>query len=1262
LSENGSIESDLEHSLGELAADDGNGTVAFMETWADPTLSSANRSAVSSLAETIDASTPPKGRKQPGDVPEQTIEIPSRPEPGAPARRPASGPANPAPVETIEIPSQAEQTVQATVNIGVRKPPELTHDETAMFSTSSVSSPGQLPPAPDFLEESQALTLEEAARSSATTDFGAPGRPAPRKARRTPVAAVSLASFKGPREYEILGELGKGGMGVVYKARHRRLNRLVALKMIRGAYADDVQIARFKIEAEAVASLRHPNILQIYDIGESDGSPYVALELLEGGSLSDRLRGTALPPKQAAEWMVPLVLAMDAAHKAGIVHRDLKSANILFSADGIPKITDFGLAKRLETDEGQTHTGQIMGTPSYMAPEQARGDTKSAGPPADIYSLGAMLYEMLTGRPPFKGISAIETVKQVIEEEPVSPSRVQFRVPRDLETICMKCLQKEPRKRYATAKEMADDLKSYLAAEPIKARRTPLHERAFKWTRRHPATALASTLAVAGTVGLLAWGGWYWNHKRGLERNALQHLATVGEETGADLLHAQELLSKNELNDAKLVLTTRMTVLNRENKVAVSNHLERTQAMLADVDKALAAEEARLAEAEARAEVQKQHQRFLDLRKEALYRDTDVKSLFVSPSTGSAPPPTSGPTRQAAEKALAVYGRRDGDDWQLGDLPAALTAAEQAEVRDGFYELLLVLAGAVASEGAGQVDRSLSILESADRLRPEHSRAYFLTRAACLAARNDLDGKKKQITEAEKLEPKGAADYFLTGQQEYKDKRDADAIRHFDLALRDKPDHFWAKCLQAICYLRTLRPEAAKASLNSCVETDLDSAWLYLLRGFASGLIGNKYLALVKENRGREPGLRRSADAEFDEAEADYQVAMQKLEAKPDADLLYMLFANRGLIRFQRGRTDQAAADYQEAIRLKKDPYLAYADLAHVYEQQGKPDLAIDQFTKAIAIKPDWSPLYRGRAGVVCRRADSTRADREQALADLALAINYETPGNDIIVVDHTQRAKLFYADARYEDALKECELALRSLPEHVAATATADADALEMQVRTLLKLRRVDEAIRSCDQAIVKGKKSAVFYELRGHGHASHNDYPGAIRDYSQAIEHRPADPALLDDRGWAYLQFDSPKLALEDFEAAIKLDAKYANAYNGRGTAHAHIGNFRAAVADAQQALQLDKSNPRVIYNAARIYALAAPLAAAEPGANVRSARTLAAGYQDTALRLIKTALERDTPDHREFFWREIIQPDPALRAIRRRLKYEELVAPKK
>ena len=264
--------------------------------------------------------------------------------------------------------------------------------------------------------------------------------------------------------YDILQRLGEGGMGVVYKARHLGLNRLVALKMIRGgsqARAD--HFSRFRIEAEAVARLRHPNILQIYDIGEADGLPFVALELLDGGSLDERLAGTPQPGRPAAELMVTLARAVHVAHECGIVHRDLKPSNVLYTSDGVPKITDFGLAKRIDSDDGQTQSGQIMGSPSYMAPEQARGDSRDVGPAADVYSLGAILYEMLTGRPPFKGETPMETVRQVIDDDPVTPSRLVPRVAADLETICLKCLHKEPARRYESAQALADDLTRYLA-------------------------------------------------------------------------------------------------------------------------------------------------------------------------------------------------------------------------------------------------------------------------------------------------------------------------------------------------------------------------------------------------------------------------------------------------------------------------------------------------------------------------------------------------------------------------------------------------------------------------------------------------------------------------------------------------------------------------------------------------------------------------------------------------------------------------------
>ena len=304
--------------------------------------------------------------------------------------------------------------------------------------------------------------------------------------------------------FEIISELGRGGMGIVYKARHLRLKRLVALKVIRPDHDGSPEgLTRFEIEAEVVARLDHPNIVGIYEIGRAGGAPFVALELVEGGTLKDRLAGTPQPVRDAAALLSMLARAIHAAHLAGILHRDLKPSNVLFSREGVPKIADFGLAKRLDVEEGATLTGQVIGTPSYMAPEQAQGWTPELGHAVDIYSLGAILYEMLTGRPPIKGESQAETLRLVVEEDPVSPSSLRPKIPFDLETICLKCIARDPRQRYASALLLAEDLDRFLNDEPILARRTPLWERGKKLVQRHPVitTALA-TLLVATVVAI----------------------------------------------------------------------------------------------------------------------------------------------------------------------------------------------------------------------------------------------------------------------------------------------------------------------------------------------------------------------------------------------------------------------------------------------------------------------------------------------------------------------------------------------------------------------------------------------------------------------------------------------------------------------------------------------------------------------------------------------------------------------------------------
>jgi serine/threonine-protein kinase len=306
--------------------------------------------------------------------------------------------------------------------------------------------------------------------------------------------------------YDILGVLGQGGMGIVYKARQLNLKRTVALKtLLAGAHASPSLFARFRGEAEAVARLQHPNIVQIHEVGQHEGCPYFALEFVEGGSLAQRLRASPPPPRQAAQWLLSLARAVHYAHERGIIHRDLKPANVLVATDGSLKITDFGLAKQLSGSGDKTRTGEIFGTPSYMAPEQAGGATKSIGPAVDVYALGAVLYEMLTGRPPFLSDSAYETVNQVLTAEPVPPRRLQPGAPRDLETICLHCLNKEPRKRYATALALAEDLQRFLAGEPIRARPASAAERLLKWGRRRP--ALAALLVVSAVALLLVLGG-----------------------------------------------------------------------------------------------------------------------------------------------------------------------------------------------------------------------------------------------------------------------------------------------------------------------------------------------------------------------------------------------------------------------------------------------------------------------------------------------------------------------------------------------------------------------------------------------------------------------------------------------------------------------------------------------------------------------------------------------------------------------------------
>jgi hypothetical protein len=355
---------------------------------------------------------------------------------------------------------------------------------------------------------------------------------------RPPAAGVAASPAAATVEvpgYEVLAEVGRGGMGVVYKARQLRPDRIVALKMLlAGRQAGQQERTRFLHEAEAVARLQHPHIVALYEAGQHGDLPYFTLEFVAGGSLADVLRGKPLPPGDAARLVEQVARAANYAHERGVFHRDLKPGNILLqmadasvpletqppSEEGrilrlhsaTPKITDFGLARNMAGNPALTPTGAVLGTPSYMPPEQAQGVPQQVGAAADVYALGAILYECLTGRPPFQGPTPADTLLQVMQNEPAPPSVLQRGVPRDLETICLKCLRKEPHRRYASALGLAEDLRRFQAGEPIRARPVGRGERLAKWCRRHPGVAALSAAMVLLVLVAGSLVTWHWRH------------------------------------------------------------------------------------------------------------------------------------------------------------------------------------------------------------------------------------------------------------------------------------------------------------------------------------------------------------------------------------------------------------------------------------------------------------------------------------------------------------------------------------------------------------------------------------------------------------------------------------------------------------------------------------------------------------------------------------------------------------------------------
>jgi serine/threonine-protein kinase len=840
--------------------------------------------------------------------------------------------------------------------------------------------------------------------------------------------------------YEVQAVLGRGGVGVVYRARHLRLDRVVALKMLlAGASAAPHERERFQREAAAVASLRHPNIVQVYDVGEADGRLYFTMELIEGGSLAQKLAGTPQPARAAATLVATLAEAVQAAHNGGIVHRDLKPANVLIDAAGTPRITDFGIARRLDGEAGLTHTGTAVGTPSYMAPEQARGNPDAVGPAADIYALGAILYEMLTGRPPFRAATASETVLQVIDQEPAAPSRLNAKVPRDLETICLKCLHKEPRRRYPSAGALAEDLGRFLDGRPILARPMGLLERIWRWCRRNPReTALAGLVLL---VIFLVGGGAWWTDRQRTKRQteqALQEERTRRGVKGA-LEHAGTMRRQARWPEAKETLEQAALLLGDDGPEDLVQHLEQArrdlrmaetldgiaQAKATIIDGQFANSHASIAYAQAF------HDHGLALHENSVAElaqrigGSEIKRelvdalhdwIFAEPS-----PPLVG-------KLAAVASAADPGVWReqirhaaaerngvaLALLAEVAPRAEQSErlllamarrfsftdqdrlavifFGTGHFGFLVSCRGADSLLGAlARFWIGIDPLRRLRRLQQEHRDDFWInfTLATMLTARDPAEAIR-YYQAALAIRPRSAAALSNLGYALTSTGQIDEALDSFRQAIQMDPNNVLGRDNLGIVLALNGRTDEAIDQFQQVVRiAPRDArAWYNLgltleTKGRLNDAIKHFRQALKVDPR-FNPAQKKLLAALLDMGRKDEAIAhfRQVLRNDPGNAAAH---DHLGVALGSKGRLNEAIAHFRQALRIKPDDAETNHNLAVALWRKGRLDEALQHYRQAAALDPKHTGAQQGVRAVLILRG---RLDEARVAWQTALRVN----------------------------------------------------------------------------------------------------------------------------------------------------------------------------------------------------------------------------------------------------------------------------------
>lgn len=1091
--------------------------------------------------------------------------------------------------------------------------------------------------------------------------------------------------------YDILGILGRGAMGVVYKARQRGLNRVVALKMVLAAgHADAHQLGRFQAEAEAAARLQHANIVQIYEVGEAGGLPFFSLEFIDGISLADKTQGRPLPVREAAQTVERLTLAMAYAHRQGIIHRDLKPANILISSEGLPKITDFGLAKRLEGDSSQTKTGTIMGTPSYMAPEQAWGKNKEIGPLSDVYGLGAILYATLTGRPPFVGTTLLETLEQVRTKEPVPPRHLSPGTPRDLETICLKALQKEPEKRYSSADALAEDLHRFLAGEPIKARPVSAGERAWRWCRRNPRVAVLSQLvavlvALAATSLSVVAVRAFRDRKAVVEiRNSAEQRLDLARQSigGGDYRRARDVLrwSGLQLQQAPALADVRVQWTTLQQQVdtyaefkELLDHarfsgsfgsLKQKQAARASCQRLLELAGAVVQpDGEPSAEMPPLDPEHLRQFKEDVFEAYVVAAIVESDLHARGDPDA---RAQAAKKLLDWFTRAEqivpgtrtlhvyrakAWDW-LGKPEAAKADMDRAgpiqpqSVVDHFWHGYAdqLRAEAARSKGNGtEVTNSyrsaMKEYEAVLGIRPEHFWSY-LNWAYCQVQLGNLHEAYIGYSACIQIKPEFAWPHNNRGTVLARLNQLAPAVQEYTAALKCDPQYVEALSGRAFAYAKLGKDDEALADVTRALELDPDHAPALTLR--------------VDLHRTRKRLQEALADCD------------RLVAASPEASEPYL---KRAELYRDLKRGGDALQDYDRS--LENDPRNSAAFLSRGWFHYGRNEFeaACDDFTDYLQLQPQALDVLRTRAlieGLKLKDLAAAQKDWEtiaQARPELpepyyfigALELGHRRYDQALAALEKAIRLRPDYLHAHWARAqihlwqghAKEAAAELAPVHEKLY---TAKLESLNVMGGVYLAAGQLAEAA-DCFERLLKARPKdvdaviqasvslALVATKQGDTVRASNYLDELVKSQPQSMRAFLARACHRRDRN----AFDG---ALADCATAAKLDEKSLLPPLVRASVGAARGNAPPAVAEAELLLKkMSVPDGQVLYAAACVWSLASRVVAKTDNA---ANREQAQQYADRAIDLLKQTLDRGFhdllyPEHNR------MADDPALAPIR-------------